>query len=260
MENPPVSQLEPLAILFTNASGGVIFADRRFFQLAERTPGQIPPGQALHTLIDSESQLVARWMETVAREGFVPAQPLTLATRGGTRLPLSMDGVAAYDETKHFIGADVLFAPPTTQRPLPPTPLRHPDALASYFRQSLSEAQAERGMTFLQVYVSVQVEIVQILLARMGGPRMRAALEGVINETAERFHIPARMQQGYLEFFSGHTNIGHYRALLRSAFAYAVDVIGRRAVTQELSLIDQHVTPGLLPLVAHLDIDSILKP
>ncbi len=198
-------------------------------------------------------------MQTIAREGFLADVPLTLPLGGGARLPLTMDGVATYDESRRFIGADVLLAQPAPRRPRA-TPLRHPDALASYFQQSLSEAQAERGMTFLQVYVSVQVEILQILLARMGGPRMRAVLEGVINETAERLHTPARMQQGYLDFFSGHTNISHYRALLRAAFAYSVDAVGRRAVSQELSLIDEHVTPGLLPLVAHLDIDSLLEP
>ncbi|MEW6567465.1 MAG: PAS domain-containing protein [Chloroflexota bacterium] len=258
MEHPSSTQPSPLAMLFTNAGGGVIFADRHFLSLAERSPEQISPGQALHILLETDPQSMSRWVQTVAREGFVPAFPLTLATPGGARLPLSMDGVAVYDELKRFIGADVLFAQPATLRPFPPLPLRHPDALATYFQQVLNEAQATRTMTFLQVYVSVQIEILQVLLARMGGPKMRQALESILNQTADRHQIPARMQQGYLGFLSSRSNIGHYRALLRAAFAYAVDAIGRRAVSHELSLIDQQMTPGLLPLVAHLDIKDIL--
>lgn len=258
MENSQSQPLAPLAILFTNSSGSVVFADRRFLRLTEQGPGPIPSGQALHSLLSSDPQQVTGWMQTIARQGFLADVPLTLPLRGGARLPLSLDGVAAYDESNRFIGADVLLAQPAARRPRT-TPLRHPDALASYFQQSLREAQVGRGMTFLQVYVCVQVEILQVLLARMGGPRMRAALESVINETAARLRIPAHMEQGYLEFVSSHTNIGHYRALLRAAFAYSVDAIGRRAVSQELSLIDMHVTPGLLPLVAHLDLDSLLE-
>ncbi len=246
-------------MLFTNAAGSVVFADRRFHLLAEQPPRIPSTPQALHHWLRTDPEPISQWMQVVASEGYAASFPLTFSTPAAGQRPLSLDGVAVYDDLKRFIGADLLIADRPPRQPTPLRPLRHPDAVATYFQQELSQGQSERGLTFLQVYVSAQIEILQVLLARMGGPGMRQALEMVLNQTAERQRIPARMAHGYLEFASSHINIGHYRALLRAAFSYAVDAIGRRAVTQELSVIDQQLTPGLLPLITHLDIGRILE-
>jgi hypothetical protein len=109
----------------------------------------------------------------------------------------------------------------------------------------------------MQAYVIAQVDMLQVLLARMGGPEMRGTFERILNESARKNQIWAGMQHGYLEFTQKSMEFGVYRTLLLAAVGYAVSAIGQHMVAQEMQAVDRSVDPGMLELLTQMNLRRI---
>jgi hypothetical protein len=254
----PTAPLSALAFVFTNAQGRIVFADRNFLGLAKREPNRPTLGETLQTALGIDAQSMAHLMQDVAQMTYFARRPLSIKTSTGTLSSLWGAGAAVYDQQNSFIGADILLAIPSSESRPPFPPLIHAEVLNSYLQQSLSEARIHRTKTFFQVYVNVQIDALQVLLARMGGPEMRNTLEHVVNAAATAHGIPIVMRDGHLEFFSKTAMFfNSYGALLRAALDYAVNAVGKRMVGQEIQAINRQIDPGLREFVTQLDLRMI---
>ncbi len=250
--------LSSLAFVFTNAQGRIVFADRNFLGLAKREPGRPAIGESLNAALGIDADSAAALLRGAAQHKFFDRRPLSVRTSTGSLNGLWGAGVAVYDQQGGFIGADIVLALPSTEsKPTFPR-LEHAEVLNSYLQQSLAEARLHKTKTFFQVYVNVQIDALQVLLARMGGPEMRNTLEQVINQAAKSHGVPVVMQDGHVEFgIQSAMFFNSYGTLLRAAISYAVDAVGKRMVGQEIQAINRQIDPGLREFVTQLDLHMI---
>jgi len=108
------------------------------------------------------------------------------------------------------------------------------------------------------VYLTIQIDALQILLARLGGLETRAALERILNTTAVAHRIPVHMRQGYLDFVDRTVPFDAYRTFFRAAADYAVSVIGRRIVAEELNAVDRRIDPAARKTAELLGLTKVL--
>ncbi len=255
------SVLNPLAILFTNAGGRVIFANRNYLRLTKQPAARVVSGERLEALLPIEAQSASVMMSAIDHTGFLGRLAISIRTTTGSLFPAALSGIAAHDEKGSFIGVDFLLDEPivaTPHRLNIPTP-RHTDVLGTYVREVFTEAGHLQTKTFMQAYVVAQVDILQVLLARMGGPEMRQALERILNTLALQDSMPAHMQDGYLGFTQKSMHFGIYNKLLRAAVAYATSAVGQRMVKQETQTVDRYVDPGLLELLTQMDVRATFQ-
>ena len=247
---------QPQAFLFTNVAGEVIFADRSFLRLKKRPATRAVLSDPLHSMLGIDEPSPARLMRDLKRFGSVDYRALSYQSDTGSLYPAWAAGVAVYTERESYLGADVVISPEPPEGAAARALKSHSDVLQSYTRQAFMQAKLLKTGTFLQVYTTLCIEAILILLTRIGGPEMRTTLERIINEVARTHAIPASMEYGYLEFVGRTAHFDAYLTLLRAGTKYAIDAIGKRIVGRELQMIDRHIDPGLLELITQLDMRS----
>lgn len=234
----------------------MIFTNRNFLSLTEEKATQFVSGQRLEDLLLIDSRSAEKIISIIASGGMVEKLPITLTTTSEKALPVLLSGVATYGARGNFIGADLWLQKQIVETspdsPTIPT-LRHTGVLRVYVDEVFSETRSRR-QTFMQAYVMAQVEMLQVLLARMGGPEARNTLERMVNEILGKHGIPALMQNGYLEFQQTSLDISVYRLILRVAIHYSTTVIGQRLVGQEMLKIDSQMDSGVLQLITQMDL------
>jgi hypothetical protein len=253
---PAETEQKPLAILFTNAGGRVVFANRNFLHLTEDEPSRAVAGEQLDAILPIESRSAAKIISVITFGGFIDKLPVSLFTTTGRKLPVLFSGVGAYGIKGDYIGADIFlykrFTPAAPDSPTVPA-LRHTGVLKTYVGEIFTGTRAQ-GNTFMQAYVVAHIEMLQVLLARMGGPEARNTLERVVNEIMIGHSIPARMKNGYLEFDRKTMDISVYRFILQAAIRYATTTISQRIVGQEMLKVDNQMDSGLLQLLTQMDL------
>ena len=248
---------DPLAILFTNSGGRVIFANRNFLDMAEETPSKTVSGeQRLEAILPIEPRTMSKIISVLSGSGFIDRMPVSMLTTTGKPLSVLFSGVAAFGAKGDYIGADIFllrqFTPAPPDSPTVPA-LRHTAILKMYVAEVFAGTRSQ-GHTYMQGYVVAQIEVLQVLLARMGGPEARNTLERTVNEVLARHAVPARMKNGYLEFDQKSIDISIYRVVLQAAIRYARDAIGQRVVGQEMLKVDSQLDAGLLQLLTQMDL------
>ena len=252
----PEAGRNPLAILFTNAGGRVVFANRNFLHLTEEAPSRAMTGERLEAILPIEARSMAKIFAVITGSGSIDRLPMSVLTASGNTLPVLFSGVAAYGSQGDYIGADIFlyrqFTPAAPDSPTVPS-LKHTAVLKVYVTE-IFDGTRTHGYTFMQGYVVAQIEVLQVLLARMGGPEARNTLERMVNEVMLKHAIAAQMQNGYLEFHQKSMDISVYRLVLKTAIRYASDAIGQRIVGQELIRVDNQLDSGLLRLLTEMDL------
>lgn len=232
--------------VFTNASGEVVFTDRGFLRLTKRPFDDSPLAEALHLTLGIEEPSARSLLQDVTHRGAIDRPALRVRTTTGSLHAMRAAAVAVFTGRESFIGADIQLSPPLREAKEATPPQSHADVLGNYARQALEEARSYRSWTYVQVYLAVQIDAIQILLARLGGHETRASLERIVNASALRNRIPIVMRTGDIEF--GHKTVpfSAYRTFFESAVEYAVSTIGRRMVEEEMRAIDRRIEPGVL--------------
>jgi hypothetical protein len=236
----------PMGFLFTNAVGEVVFTDRGFLRLTKRRLDRPPIGQPLHDTLGIEEQFASHFLRDLTHRGSADRPALSVRTTTGSLRATYAVGVAVFTGRQSYIGADIQLSPPLPRMEALVRPQSHTDVLDNYSRSSLEEVRLLKTGTFVQVYMTVHIDALQVLLARLGGLDMRSTLERLLDSTAIRNGIPATMRDGYLEFGDRTVPFGAYQRLFQTAIDYAVDAIGRRLVHEEMKAIDQRIDPGVL--------------
>lgn len=237
------------ALLFTDARGQVVFADHLFDRLTRRGGAGVVPGEPLHVALHADQLAAEKLIGDAHRSGRAEPRAVSFKTITGTLRDAWGVGIAAYDESKAFIGADILLSTAEGANAIGVQSLSHTDVLALHFDQVMIDAMSEEHKTFLQVYFVSQIDALFILLGRFGGPAMADVVEQVINHTARHNGWPIAINRRQVAFARTSIVFSAYGQLLRQAVDYAVGAVGRGTVARELRMIDAALDPGLRNLV-----------
>jgi hypothetical protein len=228
-----------VALLFTDADGQILFADNHFAKLVEYDDARSLIGQPLDQVMGIERYLVSHFLQNLKEIGYVHNWTLELRTRLGVPILTHCAAVATYDEREIFIGADLALALYDDYRPIEITLTNHKDALNTRIRQMQAEAPDSR--TLLELYTAVQISALQVLLARMAGPRISKAQDAKISKLIAQKQWPLAMIDGELTFQHDNINPDICYSLLLETVRYAAGIVGRRIVMREMRTVDEQM-------------------
>ena len=86
---------------------------------------------------------------------------------------------------------------------------------------------------------------IQVLLGRMGGPRVREMVETLVNQAAQRHGWSVRLQGGHLSVSGGELPLSVYVVLLEQVVDYGASIVGQRAIVRELQAVDARMSAPL---------------
>jgi hypothetical protein len=259
----------PLALLFTDARGRIVFVDNNFLEMLHYETASSLVGTPLNKVAGIEASALSSLLQDVARTGYVHERPLALHGPGGTSLDVLCSSVATYNPEGEFIGVDMTFhdaADATLEDDTAPV---HGDVLQSRILQIHAEAEAraqaqadeaeaharlqadealaraanqanqraQEEQILRQLYFTAQVNALQVLLARMGGPRVHATLEESLNKSAAKNRWPIRILGGQITI-GDNMPVEGYQTLLGSVVDYGANVVGRAWMLQEMKAVD----------------------
>jgi hypothetical protein len=256
--NSPENQLEaPLAFLFTNPQGTVFFSNYGFIRMVGNLSAQIISGVSLNHILLLDLRTEAHLIETVKQNSRVDQISIPFRSASGAVIHSNGTAVAAQDENRNFMGMDLVLAkrsPSSQTVEVTPSILTHADVIKAYVEMEMSSRDADQPRTYIQSYLVSQLNVVQIMLARIGGAGARVAFEKIANHTASSMGLPIKMENGHLNFSKKDINIQGYRSLLQTTINYAVDVVGKNFVKKEMLLVDKFVGRGTLELISQMDL------
>ena len=247
----------PPFFIFTNSQGLAFFSDLNFIRVRGIQTEQIISGRSLSRILIIDVHTAGQLRELVKQKSRIGGIPIPFITASGSVIQADTTAVAALDENGNFMGMDLVLAnrpgPSRTADKTPPL-FTHADVIKAYVEMEMSSRDAALPRTFIQSYLVAQFNVVQILLARIGGLGSRLTFERITNSTASSMRLPVRMENGHLNFSDKDVDIQGYRSLLQKTMDYAVDVVGRSFVRSEMLLVDSFVGHGTLELISQMDL------
>ncbi len=221
--------------IYTDTRGRVVFADWGFAELFRHESPANPIGVPLHEVLciePSAADLLLNVRDEEQRELLVrrPGSPPTQAVLVTCR--------AAYNAYQKLVGANLLLA-----RTLTPSRARLyvPD----------------RGR--LQGYFTEQIDSLQVLVGRIGGPALRQTLEKHFNRTATGHTWPLYLQNGLLVFEQPIDLAPIYGDLLKEAMSYAISVAGERLVVAEMERVHQNADQRTQALAEQFGLPELFR-
>jgi hypothetical protein len=275
----------PLALLFTDARGRIVFVDNNFLEMLKYETASSLVGTPLNKVAGIDSSALSSLLQDVARTGYVHERSLSLHGPDGESLNVLCSSVATYNPEGEFIGVDMTFhdaADATLEDDTAPV---HGDVLQSRIVQIHAEAEArakaqadeaqahariqadeaqaraaleanqraQEEQILRQLYFTAQVNALQVLLARMGGPRVHATLEENLNKTASKNRWPIRILGGQITI-GDDMPVEGYQSLLRSVVDYGANVVGRAWMLEEMQAIDMRMDARTREIADHAGI------
>jgi hypothetical protein len=239
----------PHALLFTDIQGQVIFVNAPLLRLVNRAEADVRSviGKPLHEVLGIPSDAARSLVQDVARIGRLYNRGLELRAGDGKTMPVLCTAEATYDEKGDCIGADLSLRTAVDATATGPDWAKTPNRLDT----------GER--TYLQLYFSSQVNALRVLLLRLGGPRLGATLDRILNETSARNEWPVQVKDGKVEvdILKAETHV--YHALLAKAVAYAVKVIGSKMVERQMNLVDEQMGQVSADLAGRLGLRELFR-
>lgn len=243
------AQNAPHALLFTDFQRHVIFVNSQLLQLLKRSEIETRQlvGKPLEQVLGIEAEVAKQLIQEVAKIGHIYSRPLTLRDASGSPVEVYCTVEATYNEKGECLGADLSLrqSAPMKEESLVETPL--------------SQDYDSSQRSFLQLYVTSQLDALRVLVNRVGGPRLGKSLERVLNETSERNGWPVRFNEGRVEGISSAIEPTVYQALLVKAIHYGVNVIGAGIVEKQLKAVEDQMGPRALEIASRIGLREIIR-
>lgn len=247
-EPVPGSQGAALCLVFTDARGRIVFADSNFLELLRQGDTSSLVGEPLHKALRVEPQKVGELITAIARVGYIRGHKIESQDVGGEPLNMACTGVATYDDQGSFIGADLTISDVTHFVSSDVHIKDRGDILSARIKAIQGEAEkqwVEEEETLALGYFTAQVSTLQVLLGRMGGPRVREMVETLVNQTAHQRSWPVQLRGGHLIISGIELPVDAYAVLLEQVFDYGVSIIGQQAIVREVQAVDEQMTDHL---------------
>jgi hypothetical protein len=256
--NHSENQLEgPLTFLFTNSQGNVIFADKKFIDVFWDKSANILGGEQLRNILIMDSKTENQLIEAIKQKSIVENMTVTYSTAAGDTVKSDSTILADIDENGNFMGMDIVLhhmSPPNHLSDNPTKIMTHSDVIKAFVEMEMNSRNPLQPRTYIQSYLVAQFNVLQIVLARIGGPATRLVFEKLANSTARSMELPIFMEKGNLNFSKKDIDIQGYRSLLQTTSNYAAIVVGRNIVKREMLLVDKFVGRGTLELISQMDL------
>jgi serine/threonine protein kinase len=248
-ETQEVVTMIPPSLLMTNMLGHVIFVDNTCLKLLKRhhSEARTVIGKPLAEVIGVDRKTADQIIQDVNKGKRVLEQPITITDSQGNKLAVLCTAAATHDDKGAFVGADISLQV-----------LRESEDQFADFK-TISERLDTIEESFLQTYFTAQLESIRNLLMNMGGKRVAANLEKIINETSQRNVWPVSMRDGKIDVNLRSTDSDIYRALLAKAITYAASVMGPKLVAKEMAAVDKKMDARVLGLIQQLGLQELLK-
>lgn len=225
----------PLGLLYTDLNGRVVFVNRHFLQMLNYQTADRLIGRMLHEVLRCNQPVTAPLLDIPMKEGKPAHLTLECSDSTGSPIAIQFTSEAAYDDTGLFIGVNISLQYVELPEPASPS--------ASSSLPPSTDMQAA-----MLEYFTAQVNALQVLLGRMGGPGIREIMEGIIERTAAQNGWPVRVIASQVIVTQPGVPSEAYRTLLTKASDYAASIIGRRLVAYEMKAIDNQMPPQTLEL------------
>lgn len=252
------SFITPLGLVFTDARGQVVFVDYYFLHLVRCDDADKLIGSPLQAALGIEPLVAKQLLKKITQAGFVHEFPLTLKPGDQEPLEVLCTGVATFDDRDGFIGTDITLYDPALAG-IPETQFtQHRQVLGTRIQQIQAEVEVLETQTQVQLYVQAQIGGLQILLARMGGPRIRDTLDTILSKMIAQQRWPIQMRDGALVFGNQELEAALYSALMAEVVHYSANVIGHRMVVQEMRAADGQMDKEVIGAVEPLGLRRFL--
>jgi len=244
--------LGSLSLLFTDSQGNVVFADRNFARLVHHLHDRFTLRGPLHKVLGIGKDSADEMLANVKTNGLVTGHTVEAHTRSGALKPMWGASVATYDEKSDFIGADLIISNEVGGPHANVLFTNHIDVLTVHIQQTMAESRTVHRQTYIQAYMGAQLNVLQVLLARLAGPLIRDVMEAQLARQCENASWPMSVKDGELTFTRPNAPFQVYGDFQRMAIDYATGVVGRKVVSRELAILDSQLDPGTLDLVTQL--------
>ncbi|MCA0452375.1 MAG: serine/threonine protein kinase [Chloroflexi bacterium] len=232
------------ALLMTNTLGQVIFVDQPCLRLLKRHHNEARTiiGKGVHEVLGVEKQVTDQFIQQVGKRGRVGEERLDIKDAFGTSISVMWSATATQDDKNAFVGADI------TLKPIQDVIVNTNDF------DTVDKRVDTTDEGFMQVYFVKQMQALRESMVQLGGKRLGANLDKIINETAQRNVWPMTMNDGQIHVELQSNNPDVYRALLSKGIAYAVGLVGKKMVIRSMQTVDKQVDPTILRVADQLKI------
>jgi hypothetical protein len=248
-----------LGLIFTDAKGRIVFADNRFLALVGQPEARKLVGEPLDRVINVARDSIGGLIQDIAHAGSVHERTLTIQRGDGYLVQALCTGVASYDDRNAFIGADLTLRDP--QHATTHQMVTHHDVLQTRIQQIEAEAdaQATHHEVLAQLYFTAQISTIQVLLGRMGGPRIQQYVEDFLNQASAGNKWPIQVKGGHFLITASSMPDAAYAALLRGVMDYGSAIVGLRLLVHEMRALDGQMKPETCEVAAELGLRDWLK-
>jgi hypothetical protein len=253
----PELRSAPLGLLFTDATGQVVFADPSFLRMLNYREAGVVAGEPLHRALGLDQKLAKQLLEDLRKTGQVRDRRLDLQTANGGTVLVAFTGVANYDDSGSFIGADLTVR--DVKRDTAEVPaIGRGDVIKTRVQQILSETGQEDA-AYLRSYFTTQMEALYVLMGRLVGLWVHNNLDKMINSAATLNGWSVQFNHGALGKEVANPDGRVYKALLAEASNYAVSMIGQRVVARELRMVDEYMDERTRKVAADAGLRDLLN-
>lgn len=248
-----------LGLIFTDAKGRIVFADNKFLALVGQPEARRLVGEPLDRVVNTARDAILNLIQDIAHAGYVHERTLTIQRGDGLLMQALCTGVASYDDRNAFIGADLTLRDP--QHATVRKQATHHDVLWSRIQQIETEAdaQATQREVLAQLYFTAQLSTIQVLLGRMGGPRVQQYVEDFVNQASTANTWPIQVKGGHFVISASTVPELAYAALLRGVMDYGSAIIGARMLAHEMRALDAQMKQETCEVAAQLGMRDWLR-
>jgi hypothetical protein len=184
-------------------------------------------------------------LKDVSKSGRLEKRPLNIKDAKGAPLQVLCSVVATRDDKGAFVGADITLHPVA-------------EAVRSDFITADKQLDT-KDESYYQIYFQAQIKTLWELAVQLGGKKLGANLDRIINETSERnvWAVSLKDGQATIELRTSHADV--YRALLAKAVAYVATIVGKKAVAKGMQRVDDQLDPWLMAQVSDLRATQLFK-
>ncbi|HEX2618997.1 MAG TPA: serine/threonine-protein kinase, partial [Phototrophicaceae bacterium] len=235
------------ALLMTNMLGQVIFVDQTCLKLLKRhyADARHIIGKSMTEVLNIPAKETEQLLQAVSKAGRLDKHPLEIKDSKGAKIQVMCSAIATRDDKGAFVGADLTL-----------------HAVADSARSDFITVEKRldtKDESFYQVYFQAQIKTLWDLAVQLGGKKLGANLDHIINETAERNIWAISVQGGQAKIELRSTDADVYRALLAKAVAYVVSIVGKQAVARGMQRVDERTDPTIMAQVGELRASQLFK-
>ena len=247
-------------MVYTDTGGKIVFANQQFLAMLSISPARSPVGRPLWETLQVDQASLDILLTPKGRHSRQPLIVVYQRTEGEQAI-LLLVGTPSFDQRDKYIGMNVGVDMLNSIDGLDDVPSIHVTGQSLPMRR-YGTGQLKRDPSMNGQYLEAVLNTVQVMLARMAGPRVREALLNALDRAATRADWPLRVEDKQIVFERQDLPVDIGVGVINEALNFAVAVVGQRVIVYEIEelyaeldgeLANYALESGLsLPVIKHL--------